>query len=143
MIDNYLIHVRKLLIRVGKILPFVVCFVVFISYLENMYAMLTENYLYYEDYYVLNKPLSNQLGVLFEYNVQTLFILVIISISIRTCLYNKLACFYLGINIYEKSYFMEHVYDNGIYYIVIILNLIIASYLTIKGILKIKHNPNL
>lgn len=133
MVNDGLDGVRRLLINVGKILPFVVCFIVLISYVENVYALTIEDYMYYDGYYVLNKQVSNFIGSIFEYNIQTLAVLVLISFAISTCIYNKLACLYLGINLVEKSYFdfeMEPTYI----YIVCIANIIVAGYLTVKGI---------
>lgn len=46
--------VRKFLIRVGKVLPFVVCGLVLISYCENVFALYSNNILYYNGYYVLS-----------------------------------------------------------------------------------------
>lgn len=125
--------VRKFLIRVGKVLPFVVCCLVLISYCENVFALYNNNILYYNGYYVLSKPISNAIGNVFEYNIQTLFVLTLISIAIRTCIYNKLACFYLGINLLEKSYFDFELEPTYIYTICII-NIAICGFLCYKGI---------
>ena len=133
MVNDGLDGVRRLLINVGKILPFVVCFIVLISYVENVYALTIEDYMYYDGYYVLNKQVSNFIGSIFEYNIQTLAVLVLISFAISTCVYNKLACLYLGINLLEKSYFDFELEPTTIY-IICLANIIVAGYLTIKGI---------
>ena len=133
MANDGLDGVRRLLINVGKILPFVVCFIVLISYIENVYALTTEDYTYYDGYYVLSKPVSNYIGNIFEYNTQTLFVLVLISIAIRTCIFNKLACLYLGINLLEKSY-LDFELEPTYIYIICLANIIVAGYLTVKGI---------
>lgn len=125
---------RVLLIRIGKALPFVFCFLVLVSFFEDLLALLTEDYLYYEGYYVLNKPISWFIGTYFEYNITHLVVISIISIAIETCIFNKIACGYLGLNLYEKSYFAEHIYDNEVYYIVSIINIAICAYLCYKGI---------
>lgn len=133
MANDGLDGVRRLLINVGKILPFVVCFIVLISYIENVYALTIEDYMYYDGYYVLNKQVSNFIGSIFEYNIQTLAVLVLISFAISTCVYNKLACIYLGINLLEKSYFDFELEPTTIY-IICLANIIVAGYLTVKGI---------
>ena len=140
MANDGLDGVRRLLINVGKILPFVVCFIVLISYIENIYALTIEDYMYYDGYYVLNKQVSNFIGSIFEYNIQTLAVLVLISFAISTCVYNKLACLYLGINLLEKSYFDFELEPTTIY-VICLANIIVAGYLTIKGIkiLSTKH----
>lgn len=130
-----LIHkTRIFLIRFGKIIPFVLCFIVFISYLENLVALSTEDYLMYNGFYVLNKPISYLIGSYFEYNALFLSFLIVVSFAIETCIYNKLAIFYLAINLYEKSYFTNHVYENNIYYIVAIINALICVFFGYKGI---------
>ena len=133
MANDGLDGVRRLLINVGKILPFVVCFIVLISYIENVYSLTIEDYMYYDGYYVLNKQVSNFIGSIFEYNIQTLAVLVLISFAISTCIYNKLACCYLGINLAEKSYFDFELEPTYIY-IICLANIIVAGYLTYKGI---------
>lgn len=133
MANDGLDGVRRLLINVGKILPFVVCFIVLISYIENVYALTIEDYMYYDGYCVLNKKVSNFIGSIFEYNIQTLAVLVLISFAISTCIYNKLACLYLGINLLEKSYFDFELEPTTIY-IICLANIIVAVYLTVKGI---------
>lgn len=125
--------IRRLLIRVGKVLPFVVCGLVITSYAESIYALFNERFLCYDGYYVLSKPIANYIGNIFEYNIQTLFVLVLISFAIRTCLYNKLACAYLGFNLFEKSYFDFELEPTAIY-IICIANILVAGYITLKGI---------
>lgn len=124
---------RFFLIEIGKALPFVVCGLALLSYMENLYALYYEQYLIINDVVVLNKPISYFIGSYFEYNVQTLLVLCVISIATETCLYNKIACLYLGVNLYEKYYFTQHVYDNEIYYIVCIANILASGYLVYKG----------
>ena len=124
---------RRALIRLGKVIPFILCFIVFVSYLEDVYALYTNSYMEFADGVYLYKPISWAIGNLFEYNVSHLSVLCVLSIAISTCLYNKLACLYLGINLLEKSYF-DFVLDVWQIYIISILNLIISAYFTYKGI---------
>lgn len=125
--------IRKLLIHIGKVLPFVVCFLMCFNYLETAFALATSDYLHYDGVVILNTPISFFIGQYFEYNLQMLSVLVIISIAIETCVYNKLACGYLGINLAEKSYFDFELEPTYIY-ILCLANIIVAGYLTCKGI---------
>lgn len=134
MKSDGLMKVRFLLIHIGKVLPFLICFLVFISYFENMYALITKNFLLYGDYAVLNKPISWFIGSYFEYNMQTLFIISIVSFAIRTCIWNKLSIAYLAVQLYEKSFFAAHEYDVSIYYIVTIINIELCLFFCCKGI---------
>lgn len=130
---NVIYHTRVLLINIGKVLPFIVCGIVIISYFESVLALYSQDYLLYDDYVILRKPLSYFIGSYFEYNLQMLVVLCIISIAIETCIYNKLACGYLGINLAEKSYFDFELEPTTIY-IICLVNIIVAGYLTVKGI---------
>ena len=125
---------RIALIRIGKTLPFIVCSIVFVSYLENIISLINENYIIYDGYAILNKPISYFIGSYFEYNALFLSFLIVVSFAIETCIYNKLAIFYLAINLYEKSFFTNHIYENNIYYIVAIINSLICAFFCYKGI---------
>ena len=125
--------IRKLLIHIGKVLPFVVCFLICINYLETLFALSTSNFLVYDNVVIPNTAFSFFIGQYFEYNLQMLFVLVILSIAIQTCVYNKLACGYLGINLAEKSYFDFELEPTYIY-IICFVNILVAGYLTYKGI---------
>lgn len=124
---------RILLINIGKILPFIICSIVLVSYFESIVSMYNEDYILYDSYAILRKPVSYFIGSYFEYNLQMLVVLCIISIAIETCIYNKLACGYLGINLAEKSYFDFELEPTTIY-IICLANILVAGYLTFKGI---------
>jgi hypothetical protein len=54
---------RKLLIRVGKVIPFVFAFIVVISHIESIFAILNDDIvLDFEGYYTYNVPISNYIG---------------------------------------------------------------------------------
>lgn len=124
---------RIFLIRIGKILPFVICGLVFISYAESILATITQDYILYDDYALLRKPISFFIGQYFEYNLQMLFVLVVLSIAIETCVYNKLACAYLGFNLLEKSY-LDFELETTTIYIICVINIVITSFLCYKGV---------
>lgn len=124
---------RKLLIRFGKILPFFLCFIVLISYIESFVALYCQDYMSYEDYTILTTPLSFWIAQKFEYDMLTIFVATILSIALETCTWNKLACLYLGIGLTEKSYF-DFELDIETIYCICIINIIASTYLTYKGI---------
>ena len=124
---------RRLLINIGKMLPFVVCFLVLLNYAESLYAMMTEDYLSYDGCIILNTPIAFYIGSHFEYNIQMLVVLCVISVAIETCIYNKLACLYLGVNLLEKSYFDFELEPYQIY-IIIAVNLLASGFFVYKGI---------
>lgn len=129
-----MIHRARIwLIRLGKVLPFVVCFVVMLSYSETVFSLATNDLNSWCGMVIPNKPISWLIGRYFEYNLQMLVVLCIISVAIETCIFNKLACGYLGINLAEKSYFDFELEPTTIY-IICLANIIVAGYLTYQGI---------
>ena len=125
--------IRKLLIKVGKVLPFVICFITCLNFIETAFATATSDFLVYDGIVIPNTPISFFIGQYFEYNVQMLAVLIIISIAIETCIYNKLACVYLGVNLAEKSYF-DFELDIWQIYTIATINLLVSGYFTYKGI---------
>lgn len=124
---------RRALIRLGKVIPFILCFIVFVSYLEDVYALYTNSYMEFADGVYLYKPISWAIGNQLEYNISHLAVLCVLSIAISTCIYNKMTCGYLGVNLIEKSYFDFELEPTTIYAICL-ANIIVCGYLTYKGI---------
>ena len=124
---------RRLLIQVGKVLPFAVCFLIVINYAETAFTLATNDFLMYDGIVIPNTRISFFIGHYFEYNLQMLAVLCIVSIAIETCIYNKLACGYLGINLLEKSC-IDFELEPTTIYIICLANIIVAGYLTYKGL---------
>ena len=125
---------RRLLIRVGKILPFIVCLLILLQYAETAFALLLSDFLVYDDMVIPNTPISFFIGRYFEYNLQMFVVLCIISIAIETCLTNKACCVYLGVNLYEKSYFANVELYTEYIYAICAANIIVSAYFTHKGV---------
>lgn len=124
---------RRTLITIGKMIPFVLCFIVSIAYLETIYALFFEQYLYFWDCTILNTPISFYIGNIMEYDLLVCIVTLIISIAIEACKWNLWATFYLFVHLAEKSYFDFELKPTSIY-IICIANIIVAGYLTWKGI---------
>lgn len=130
---------RKTLIRFGKIFPFVLCSIILTSYVENLYAVLTFNVVIVDGIIIYNTPLSFMIGMKFEYDVLFSFISSIISLSVEVCKYNLMAISYIWFNLTERHYlFNNRPYDNEAYYILCLANILVAGYLTVKGIMLYK-----
>lgn len=130
---NVVYKARVLLINIGKMLPFVLCAFVCISYLETSFSLATNNFVVWNRCIIPKCSFSWLIGKYFEYDLVTLAAFVVLSISTETCIYNKLACAYLAINLLEKSYFDFEIEPTYIY-IVCTANIIVSGYLTYKGI---------
>lgn len=124
---------RVFLIELGKMLPFIVCGIICISYMECVYALFMEKFVVYDGSFVLYKPISWALGSAFEYNLITVTLMAIISVAVQTCLWNKLGVFYTLVQLGEKSYFDFELEITTIY-IICLANIIVAGYLTYKGL---------
>ena len=119
---------------VGKILPFIVCLLILLQYAETAFALLLSDFLVYDDMVIPNTPISFFIGRYFEYNLQMFVVLCIISIAIETCLANKACCVYLGVNLYEKSYFANVELYTEYIYVICIANILICGFFCYKGI---------
>lgn len=124
---------RGLLIQIGKFLPFVVCFIVLINYAEVVIALALDDFLDWNSVFVPNTRLSFLIGSYIEYNITHLAVLIVLSFAIETCIYNKLACAYLGLNLFEKSYFDFEVEPTYIYAICT-ANIFVCIFLIYKGL---------
>lgn len=65
-------NARITLIRFGKSCPFVLCFIVLISDIENIYAILTHDVVYCNNTLIYNTPISFAIGANFEYDLLTI-----------------------------------------------------------------------
>lgn len=92
--NNILItKTRIALIKVGKVAPFVVCAIVGISYIEDVYALLCNKYVEFYDGVYLDKSVSWFIGNYFKYDIGTLFVLATLSCAIENANgTNSLAC---------------------------------------------------
>ena len=125
---------RILLIELGKILPFVVCTLVLISYVESIYSLATQNYVLYDNYLVLNKQISWAVGKYFEYNLTTVVIMLVISIAVETCIWNKMTILYLSVQLLEKEYLSDvELYVENVF-LIVIANIVICCFLIWKGL---------
>ena len=127
---------RRLLIRIGKILPFVLCFIVCISYTESLYG----NIIVYGDISFIETPISFFVAEYFEYDLLSLVVMLTISVAIETCYWNKLAIIYLCINLYERNYFATTEISEEAALLFAILNIITSGFLAFKGIYLLIHN---
>lgn len=133
-------RMRVALINTGKMLPFLICVVVFVSYAESEFALATSDFLDTDDAIILNKPLSWIIADYFRYNIVTIVVLTILSYSINACKWNKLALLYLAIQLYEKEYFLTIELDAFVIYIICVVNMLVCSFLIYKGTTNLLKN---
>lgn len=124
---------RRLLIRLGKCLPFVLCGAICVSCVEMLIALATHDFISYNGTIILNTPISFAIGLYFEYDTLVCVLSFVLSIAIAACKWNLWATFYLLVHLMEKSYF-DFELDEWQIYVIAIANLIVSGYFTYKGI---------
>ena len=129
-------NARRLLIRFGKAQPFILCFVVCLTYIETVFALISNNYLNFYDCTIVNTPISFYIANVFEYDWFVVIVSLIISIAIEVCRWNIYATIYISFQLLEKSYFDFELEPTTIY-IICAMNIIVAGWLTLKGIKQI------
>lgn len=134
---NVIYRSRVFLVRCAKILPFVFCFVVCISYFESSWALANEDFLMFGDSISLNKPISFLIGNWFVYDWYTIAILTVLSISMETCVWNKLSIVYLAANIFERDYFITVELYPEYVYAICALNVFASGFLVYKGLISV------
>lgn len=101
---------RKLLIRIGKIIPFVFAFIVVISHVESICAILNDDIILdLEGYYSYNVPISNYIGNIVYVDWFDVFLLYILAIALEFCKYNMRAVHFLLLNLFIRA-LLEHFY---------------------------------
>ena len=106
---------RKLLIRVGKVIPFVFAFIVVISHIESIFAILNDDIvLDFEGYYTYNVPISNYIGNTVYIDWFDVLLLYVLAVALEFCWRNMLAVHYLLLNLAVRT-LVEHFYiESGI-----------------------------
>jgi len=125
---------RKALIQFGKQIPFVLCFLICCCYIENLYSLVTQNYLYFGDCTIINTPINFYIAKnIFEYDWLIVWMALIISFAVEACMWNRLSIFYAAIQLWLKSY-LDFELEPTMIYIICITNIVITSFLFYKGV---------
>ena len=104
---NIVYKTMVMLVNMGKMLPFVLCGIILVSYSETMFSLATSDFVEWGGYIIPNTPISWFVGNYFEYDLVTLFALLIMSIAVQTCFWNKLSLLYLFLQLKEKEYLLS------------------------------------
>ena len=106
---------RKLLIRVGKVILFVFAFIVVISHIESIFAILNDDIILdFEGYYTYNVPISNYIGNIVYIDWFDVLLLYVLAVALEFCWRNMLAVHYLLLNLAVRT-LVEYFYiESGI-----------------------------
>lgn len=137
---NVVYQSRILLIRFAKVFPFILCFLVAISFSETLFALLTESYAQMDGCIIPNTPVSWFIARQYEYGIYSVVAALALSVAFETCIYNKLSIVYLTFVLWEKFYFAEiELYPEYIYAICI-ANILICGFFVWKGIMILTNS---
>lgn len=104
---------RKLLIRAGKVFPFLLAFIVSVGYIENIYSVLTDRIAVDEYgmvfYYC---PISMFLSNIVYIDWFDVFLLYVLAVALEYCKYNLRAVHFLLLNLLIRT-LVEHVWLDG------------------------------
>ena len=135
MDDNIVvIKARRTLIVVSKAIPFVLCALICVSYVEIAISLACDDLVRMGEYIVPNVPFSWLIGQYFEYSYPLVVFLLIIVYAMSTCKWNKFACYYIGFALLEKRYFNDIELEIEYIYIVVVANIVISTFLVFKGV---------
>lgn len=131
---NVVYKTRVILVNMGKMLPFVLCGIILISYSETLFSLATSDFVEWSGYIIPNTPISWFVGNYFEYDLVTLFALLIMSIAVQTCFWNKLSLLYLFLQLKEKEYLSSIELYTEYIYAICIINIVLCVFFCYKGI---------
>lgn len=137
MSNNIATKSRRLLINIGKVLPFVICFVICMAYCENLFSLMTNKIGMINNVAYVNTPINFYIAEhIFEYDWLVVGVALIISFAIEACLWNRLSLCYAAVQLWLKSY-LDFELEPTTIYIICIINMAISGYLTWKGIKRL------
>lgn len=131
---NLVYKSRVGLIRFAKVFPFLLCFIVLISLSETLFALALSDFVVFDGGIIPNTPFAWFVGEKYEIGIYSASLAIFLSVAFETCIWNKASEVYLLIYLKQQVYFPTiELYPEYIYAICI-ANIIVAWYLTYKGI---------
>ena len=131
---NLVYKSRVGLIRFAKVFPFLLCFIVIVSLSETLFALVLNDFVVFDGSVIPNTPFAWFIGEKFEIGIYSVLLAIFLSIAFETCIWNKLSDIYLLTYIKQQTYFPTIEIEPMVIYIICLANIIVAGYLTWKGI---------
>jgi hypothetical protein len=131
---NLVYKSRVGLIRFAKVFPFLLCFIVIVSLSETLFALVLNDFVVFDGSVTPNTPFAWFIGEKFEIGIYSVLLAIFLSIVFETCVWNKLSDIYLLTYIKQQTYFPTIEIEPMVIYIICLANIIVAGYLTWKGI---------
>ena len=121
---------ERLIVKIGKAIPFILCFVVLIGFIETAYSYSRE---IYEDGQ-LYKPISWLIGDIVRYDWLTIVAMLSLSYGLNNCWRNKVAIFYLIFNLIQKHIIESITMNSTLIYYYIVFNITILVVILFLGL---------
>lgn len=131
---NLVYKARVGLIRFAKIFPFFLCFIVFISLSETIFALCQSDFVGYDNGIVPNTPISWFIADKYEFEIYSVLAAILLSVAFETCVWNKASEIYLLMYLKQQVYFPTiELYPEYIY-IICIINIALCGFFCYKGV---------
>jgi hypothetical protein len=128
---------RKILIRSGKIIPFVLAFIVVVGYIESTHAVYNELYEMCDDgSVILYTPISNYIGNIVYIDWFDVLLLYVLAVALEFCWRNMLAVHYLLLNLAVRT-LVEHFYIESCIVVGIASFMVLCGLCCVYGCIKI------
>ena len=131
--------IERFIVKMGKQLPFIICFILLISFTETAYSFSNDIYVDGQLY----KPISWFIGDIVRYDWLTVLAMLAFSYGFSNCWRNKVAIYYLIYNLMQK-HIIENISINSTmicYYLIFNISiLVILLFLGLQqGLKNMKH----
>ncbi len=134
MEDNAVaLKARKLFVRGSKVVPFVICALICVSYIEITISLTCKDFVCIEDCVIPYTPVSWVIGEYFEYSYPMVIALLVIVYATSTCKWNKFGCYYIAAALMEKYYF-DFELEPWKIYAICMANILVSVFFVYKGI---------
>jgi hypothetical protein len=134
---NLVYKSRIALIRFAKVFPFLLCFIVFISLSETLFALVLKDFVSFDGGIIPNTPIAWFIASKCEFGLYSVIIAIFLSIAFETCVWNKASEIYLLALLKQQTYFPTiELYPEYIY-VICIANIALCCFFCYKGIIII------
>ena len=130
---------KEVVIRFAKVFPFVLCFIILVSYIDCCFALFARNYMLLDDNVILNTPINFAIARIYEYGIYAISTMLILSTAMETCLWNRMCVAYSAFQYFEKHICARFELSEATICAIILANIIVSGFLVWKGI-KILNN---
>ena len=125
---------RRGIIWIGKYAPFFIVAIVTLSNAETLYSIIADRYSTFDGMIIYYKPISWWIGERFELDIACVAALVVLSVGVEACVWNRACIMFLSLVLLQKDFFLEHTIDETYFVVVLVLNSTIGILLVVKGI---------